>query len=204
MEQVCLSTSHHDVIFKELTGKNVINPSIEPKEALAQIFIDDYNEQVRQLSEGVFDNAKLICNDAPQATMDLGIIHYQEPDKTKILFRVLYMYEKVNLDQIQKIDPNKHGMINYIFNMDENGTTFDVFSLNVYSNEKTRKEVTDYLIRILSNKLEKFGYEIEIVDSDDKDGFDFYSASPMLRFPGPDEEKFYKKAGERRKEVKED
>lgn len=152
------------VIIKETNGVNEINKRMKPHKALAQLFMDDYTRCMAK----EMDNT--ICPKETYHNYCLGMLYTQVPNNKQVLFRVLYSKADSSLFfGYGGPDPQKFGIINFAFDINEKGTTLAVFALNIFSTDETRYNVGHIILDAVSKKLEEYGYYLELESIEEKD-----------------------------------
>lgn len=189
MENNVLSVAHLKVTFSEnCTGEN--KKKVDPKKALAQLFIDDFTEFFKGKEGKEFDESKLLKPTYPENKYRLNHIFYQEPDYQQARFRFLYIQDDVKLDRsIRKFDQDKFGMIYFNLDMSGEDPSLDVFSMSMFSTKEIFKHMDDVFVEMVNKHLGDMGYNIQLVRETEKKELDIMTIETMITQPGPIMEK---------------
>ena len=170
---------------------------LDPKKALAQLFIDDIAE-FQKLKEGKeVDEAKRLKPIYPEKKYKLTHLYYQEPDYKQARFTYYYLKRGERVDcSITKFEREKYGMVYFNLDMSGKDPILDIFSMTDYSTEEIIRNMLCAFADMIEKQMGDKGYNIQIDNVEEameRGKVDITTIKTMINQPGPIMEKIYSK-----------
>ena len=169
---------------------------LDPKKALAQLFIDDIAE-FQKLKEGKeVDEAKRLKPIYPEKKYKVTHLYYQEPDYKQARFTYYYIKRGERVDcSIAKFEREKYGMVYFNLDMSGEDPTLDIFSMSEYSTEEIIRNMLCAFVDMVEKQMGDKGYNIQIDNVEEameRGKVDITTLKTMITQPGPIMEKIMK------------
>lgn len=169
---------------------------LDPKKALAQLFIDDIAE-FQKLKEGKeVDEAKRLKPIYPEKKYKLTPLYYQKPDYKQARFTYYYLKRGERVDcSFTKFEREKYGMVYFNLDMSGEDPTLDIFSMTEFSTEEIIRNMLSAFADMLEKQMGDKGYNIQIDNVEEameRGKVDITTLKTMISHPGPILEKIMK------------
>ena len=187
MKNSVLTVTHYKVTFSENCNGGSNKPQVDPKKALAQLFIDDITEFQKGKEGKEVDEAKRLKPTYPENKYHLCHIYYQEPDYEQARFRYLYLNNEAIINpSTQKFEPEKYGMVYFNLDMSGEDPSLDIFSMSDFSTEEVFDKMKNVFINMVGKKLCDMGFIIQMEgQSRDDADIDIMTIETMITQRGP-------------------
>ena len=197
MQKNVLCGAQFKVTLSEKSNDGGNKKQLDPKKALAQLFIDDIAE-FQKLKEGKeVDEAKRLKPIYPEKKYKLTHLYYQEPDYKQARFTYYYLKRGERVDcSITKFEREKYGMVYFNLDMSGEDPTLDIFSMSEYSTEEIIRNMLCAFADMVEKQMGDKGYNIQIDNVEEameRGKVDITTIKTMINQPGPIMEKIYSK-----------
>lgn len=195
MKDSILNVTHFAVTFSENRNEGGLKQTVDPKKALAQLFIDDSTEFFKGKEGKEFDEAKRLKPKFPENKYHLCHLYYQEPDYQQARFRYLYVSKDIDLARAGgQFEPEKFGQVYLNLDMSGEEPTLDIFSMSDFTTEEILSLAKHIFVDMVGKQLFDMGYTIQLEGkSKEESDIDIMTIETMITQPGPIMEKIYSK-----------
>lgn len=152
-------------------GYNVQLNKIDPyatdmsqNDILAEIFLYDYFEIERYLSEKKVNWERVLFEGDETNEIRIGAIYEEKPSRNQIKFRIFYDFPNKKRSDDAKLDTTKIGLVNFLFKEENGNLKLYVFGITLLTTQEVANKIYNEVIELLNVKLSIYGYRIEATE----------------------------------------
>ena len=152
-------------------GYNVQLNKIDPyatdmsqNDILAEIFLYDYFEIERYLSEKKVNWERILFEGDETNEIRIGAIYEEKPSRNQIKIRIIYYFPNKKRSDDAKLDTTKSGLVNFLFKEENGNLKLYVFGITFLTTQEVANKIYNEVIELLNVKLSIYGYRIEATE----------------------------------------